>query len=247
MWVFCGGMFRSASTLQFQITARLVEEAGIGQSIGWIDAHRFAETRRLYAHESGFKVVKVHVCPDSIQAEFHRNNALGIYISRDIRDVFSSYLKQRQKPFQFLWNEGFLETCLDNYKIWITLPNMLISAYETVINDLPAEVDQIAQHLNLTISSAQCQAIANDYSLESQHQRIQHFRKQLLQTPLNPNDHREIVDYHDEKTLLHINHIDSAKCGRWQGDLSPVEVDVIEQKVTDWCTQNGYSPRLFLK
>lgn len=38
MWVFCGGMLRSASTLQFQITSRLVTEAGIGQQIGWIDA-----------------------------------------------------------------------------------------------------------------------------------------------------------------------------------------------------------------
>lgn len=50
MWVFCCGMFRSASTLQFQITTRLVKDAGIGQQVGWIDANRFWEVRDLYAN-----------------------------------------------------------------------------------------------------------------------------------------------------------------------------------------------------
>lgn len=247
MWVFCGGMFRSASTLQFQITAQLVKEAEAGYQVGWIDALRFAETQRAYAQKNGLKVVKVHVCTASIQAEFLQDNALGTYIFRDIRDVFSSYLKQRQKSFQVLWDENFIELCLDNYQIWTTLPNMLISTYEDMIQDLPKEVCRIAQHLHLDICPEQCQKIANDYSLETQQKRVKTFRKQLLKTPLDPQDHREIVDYHDEETLLHMNHIDSAKNGRWREDLAPQEAALIEQKVEDWCAQNGYSPTLFLR
>ncbi len=45
-------MYRSASTLQFQITARLVKEAGIGQQIGWIDANRFNEVRLAIVPQS---------------------------------------------------------------------------------------------------------------------------------------------------------------------------------------------------
>ena len=30
MWVFCGGMIRSGSTLQYQIAADLVERLGVG-------------------------------------------------------------------------------------------------------------------------------------------------------------------------------------------------------------------------
>ncbi|MBD1909214.1 MULTISPECIES: sulfotransferase domain-containing protein [unclassified Leptolyngbya] len=247
MWVFCGGMFRSASTLQFQITTRLVKDAGVGEQIGWIDAYRFAEIQRTHTHKPGFKVVKVHVCTESIQAEFLQDNALGIYIFRDVRDVFSSYLKQRQKSFQFIWNEGFLETCLNNYKIWTTLPNTLVSTYQRVMDNPPEEVLRIAHHLNLDINLEECQQIADDYSLESQQQRIECFRKQLLQTPLNPNDHREIVDYHDEETLLHMNHIDSAKRGRWREDLLPEEVALIEEKVIEWCNQHSYNPSLFLQ
>jgi hypothetical protein len=247
MWVFCGGMFRSASTLQFQITARLVNDAGGGRQIGWIDAHRFRETSQRHTDESGFKVVKVHLCTEPIRAEFLRHNALGIYSFRDIRDVFSSYMKQRQKSFQFLWQEGFLETCLDNYQNWTSLPNVLVSTYEDMTERLPQEVHRIAQHLGINLSSATCQTIAADYSLEFQQQRIRHFRNQLLQAPLNPNDHREIVDYHDEETLLHMNHIDSAKSGRWQNDLTVEEVALLEQAVRDWCSQNAYSPSLFLQ
>ena len=66
MWVFCCAMFRSASTLQFQITTRLVKESGSGVQIGWIDATRFAEARSSYADEPGYKVIKVHLCPEPI-------------------------------------------------------------------------------------------------------------------------------------------------------------------------------------
>ncbi|NJL21300.1 MAG: hypothetical protein HC895_11515 [Leptolyngbyaceae cyanobacterium SM1_3_5] len=115
MWVFCCGMFRSASTLQFQITSQLVQESGTGIQVGWIDAKRFAEVRSSYP-DAGYKVIKVHLCPAAIQAEFRAGNALGIYIHRDIRDAYASMMKQRQKSFDFLWNEGFLDTCLESTK-----------------------------------------------------------------------------------------------------------------------------------
>ncbi len=44
---------------------------------------------------------------------------------------------------------------------------------------------------------------------------------------------RSIVDYHDEESLLHMNHIGSAKVGRWQEDLSREEVAMIENKVKE--------------
>lgn len=247
MWVFCCGMYRSASTLQFQITSQLVKEANIGQQIGWIDAKRFAETQTIYAHAPGWQVIKVHLCTDAIATEFIKGNAIGIYISRDIRDVFVSYLKQRQKPFDYLWQVGFIEECLENYKIWTNLPVVLISKYEEVMHNLTHEVQRIAQHLNLEVSPTRCQEIATAYDISQQKQRIAQFKQKLLQTTLNPNDHREMVDYHDEETLLHINHIDSAKAGRWQDDLSASEVALIEHKVDDWCEANGYEPSTFLR
>lgn len=227
-------MFRSASTLQFQITTQLVQESNTGIQVGWIDAKRFQEVRSNYANESGYKVIKIHICPEPIQAEFRAHNAIGIYIHRDIRDVYASMMKQRQKSFDFLWDEGFLDTCLESYQIWTQLPNVLVSNYAEVMADLPREVDRIAQHLKIEMTPDRAHSIAAHHTLDAQRQRITQFRQQLLQTPLNPNDHREIVDYHDEATLLHMNHIDSAKVDRWKEDLTAEQVDRIELRVRDW-------------
>ncbi len=76
MWVFCCGMYRSASTLQFQIATWLVKDAGVGQQVGWIDAKGFSEVRDSYANCTGLKVVKVHLCTDPMISEFMQNQAL---------------------------------------------------------------------------------------------------------------------------------------------------------------------------
>lgn len=248
MWVFCCGMYRSASTLQFQITSRLVKDAGVGQQIGWIPNKRFSELRDVYSSYSEFKVAKVHVCTDLMISEFKQNSALGIYTYRDIRDVYSSYMKLQQKPFEYFWNNEFIATCLDNYKCWTNLPRVLISKYEEIIEDIPGEVERIAKHLKIYLHPSQYQKIAADYTLELQQERVKRFRDKILKMAGNSNDNIEIFkDEHDESNLLHINHIDSAKVSRWKEDLSEKEVSLIENKVKNWCMKNKYEPSIFLQ
>ncbi len=69
MWIFCCGMYCFASTLQFQIAAQLVKNAGVGQQVGWIDWKRFPDACNSYANYSGLKVIKVHNCSESIISE----------------------------------------------------------------------------------------------------------------------------------------------------------------------------------
>jgi hypothetical protein len=239
-------MYRSASTLQFQIATHLVKAANIGEQVGWIDADRFAEVRAAYPDTPELLVIKVHKCTDAIAAEFIRDNARGIYTFRDIRDVYSSMMQQRQKTFECLWQENFLDTCLDNYKGWTMLPNVLISRYERIIEDVANEVRRIAAHLRIELPAEQADQIAASYSLEAQKARIAAFKQNLLQMRRDPNDHRELEDYHDENSLLHMNHINAVKTGRWQDDLTPEAATLIEAKVVDWCKEHGYEPDLFL-
>jgi hypothetical protein len=246
MWIFCCGMYRSASTLQFQLTSRLVKEAGIGQQIGWIDAERFNEVRLSHIDYEKLKVVKVHLCTDAIASEFHQANAKGTYIFRDIRDAYISSMRQRMKTFDQVWNEGFIETCLDNYKAWTTLPGILVSQYEEVIENLTQEVKRIAQHLELDLEPTRYQEIASDYTVSHQKQRVEKFRGELLKVPPQDSD-RSIRDYHDEESLLHVNHIDTGKVGRWQDELPRAEVSQIEAKVCAWCKTHQYSPSTFLR
>lgn len=246
MWVFCCGMYRSASTLQFQITTQLVSDNGVGRQVGWIDADRFANVRVEHQNVSELKVVKVHRCTEPMQAEFARGTAIGIYAFRDVRDVYASMLTQKQKPFEWLWQEGFLRECLDHYHRWTTQPNVLVSAYQEILADPAREVKRIANHLGISIDLDSCQEIANNYSIAAQKERIDSFKEKLFTLQRSPNDHRELIDYHDETSLLHMNHIDAVKTGRWRDDLSNHEVRTIETEVKQWCKETGYEPSIFL-
>jgi hypothetical protein len=250
MWVFCCGMYRSASTLQFQIATRLVEETQTGKRVGWIDALRFAEVREAHQHVDGLKVIKVHRFAEPMGEEFRNGNAIGIYSFRDIRDVYASMMQQQQADFATIWNwndRDFINACLDSYRSWTSLPNTLISRYEAIIENIGAEVKRIADHLGIAMSDADCDEIAAGLTIKRQQERINQFREALLQRSLDPNDHRKLVDYHDEANLLHVNHISSAKSGRWQDDLSLQQIGLIEDKVKSWCQINQYDPSLFLQ
>lgn len=246
MWLFCCGMYRSASTLQFQVTARLVTSAGVGDQIGWIDFRRFSDIKAQHAEHTGYQVIKVHQCSDAIATEFAQNNAVGVYTYRDIRDVYVSSMQQRQKTFEQVWQENFLQQCLENHRHWLELPRVLVSKYIDLTTHLPQEIQRIANHLGITLTADQAAQIAADYAPNQQRARIEQFRQRLLLTPRDPNDHRELVDYHDETNLLHMNHIHSGENGRWREALSMAQVAAIESQVMDWCTQHQWDAAVFL-
>lgn len=172
MWVFCGGMVRSGSTLQFQITVRLVEEAGAGKQVEWAKPNGFPELQQKYAAYTGYKVFKIHECTDAVISEFHQHNAMGVYVFRDLRDVFVSMMRKESVTFKRLWQAPFLNGCLEQYKKWISLPGVLVSRYEDMMVDLPKEVARIATHLGIQLEPQKYNKIAADYGVERQLERI---------------------------------------------------------------------------
>lgn len=233
MWVFCGGMKRSGSTLQFQITARLVEDAGLGKRVEWVHHNRFPELRKKYADYNGWKVFKNHVCTDEMVAEFNRQNAIGVYVYRDIRDVIVSAMRKSSVSFTSIWrNSHLLKTCLDNFHRWTSLPTVLVSIYEEMIADLPGEVKRIANHLGIALDYSECERVASEYTIERQKKRI----KESMNTALR----QEGDALFDPHSLLHINHIDSGSIGKWRHELTPRQVALIESEAGEWLVANGY-------
>jgi hypothetical protein len=45
----------------------------------------------------------------------------------------------------------------------------------------------------------------------------------------------------DSKTLLHANHIDSGKVGRWRDELSEAQVQILNRTFEKWMPLLGYS------
>ena len=165
-------MYRSGSTLQFQITAAIVENAGLGKRIEWVKPKRFKEIRKKYANYDDLKVFKSHVCTDAMVSEFINHDAMGIYVFRDLRDVVVSMMQKESKTFNEIWNSGFLEICLVNFQRWTNLPRVLLSKYEEIIKDLPGEVKRISNHLGIFMDKSKFNQIALDYSIDKQQTRI---------------------------------------------------------------------------
>lgn len=235
MWIFCCGMQRSGSTLQFQITARLVEEAGLGRRVEWVKPERFGKLRKELANEEGWKVFKIHVCTDKMAKEFKHGNAMGVYTYRDLRDVFVSTMRKYDTSFAQLYEGGFLEDCLEQYRRWTALPRVLTSKYEDMIADLPREVARIAAHLGLDLPAETYEHIANEHTLERQKERIAE--------AINNGALVEGVIkgmFYNPDTNLHTNHIHEGAVGGWKNVLSAAQAAQIEDEAGDWLVAHGY-------
>jgi hypothetical protein len=233
MWIFCCGMQRSGSTLQFQIAARLVEDSGLGRRVEWVPPEKFPELRARYADEPGWKVFEHHVCTPAMAEEFERGNAVGIYSYRDLRDVFVSNMKKFSVSFDDLWSGGFLDKSLGNYRRWTALPRVLVSRYETIIADPATEVRRIAEHLALPLDEERCRRIAQEYSVESQRKRIAGFDQDSLRDGV-------AGARYDPSSMLHVNHLQGGIVGDWKSRLKRREVALIEERGFAWLTEHGY-------
>lgn len=235
MWIFCCGMPRSGSTLQFQITARLVEDSGLGKRVEWCRPADFPRLRNKYSNYKKMKVFKSHVATDDIIQEFDRQNAMGVYIYRDIRDVVVSHMRKYSTGFQDLLKIKFIDKWIGNYYKWVNLEQVLVSKYEEVFSDLGTEVKRISNHLGLSLSQPRCLEIAAEFALNKQLDRIEKFKTTLPPRELNENG----VTF-DPHSLLHTDHIHSGEIGAWKKYLTGKEVREIEGKAGKWLETNGY-------
>lgn len=232
MWIFCGGMNRSGSTLQFQLTAHLVEQAGRGKRVDWITPDEFPQLREKLAGQAEWKVFKTHRCTPEILAEFQAGNAKAVYIYRDVRDVIVSRINRTGGTFSGLWR-GTLISILKNYRQWTSLDGVLISRYEDVVVDVAGEVRRIAAHLDIPISHEESQQVAAEYTPERQLARIQ----EAKQTGLVERSPKVAFD---PVSNLHTNHIRSGKSKQWASVLTRRQVAQIESRAGSWLVANGY-------
>ncbi|MDJ0507683.1 MAG: sulfotransferase domain-containing protein [Crocosphaera sp.] len=231
MLIICCGMMRSGSTLQYQLTVEILEKTGKGKGCGEI---RNSNCQELLEKDSStsMQVFKVHQFRHlkGVKKAIADKQAKGIYIYRDIRDVTVSLMKMRKATFErLIFETGEIKECIRDFYNWTNLDNMLISRYESMVNNLPQEVLKIAEHLNIDISQEDAQEIADHYSIEQQKKRI----KQWKNNQVNEN-------LYDPKSLLHGNHISSGQHNQWNKILTPIQVAYLESISKDWLSLVNY-------
>jgi hypothetical protein len=235
MWIFCCGMIRSGSTVQYEITQDIIETQAGGKGLGFVRPQQFIDlSSRHDAREQHF-VIKCHAFIADALPLFVTGQARAIYVYRDLRDVVVSMMRKQRRDFDSRWVRGLLRNCLTASREWQNVGHILVSRYEDMVGDLRGEAHRIAEHLGMQISDQYARELADKYALEQQKRRIQgfDFRSVGIRT--------ESGSWMDPKTLLHDDHIHSGASGHWKTKLLPLQVAFIEACAQDWMVRHGYS------
>lgn len=233
-WVFCCGMKRSGSTLQYQITKEIVESAGVGKAIGGVYRSTFNDVYDKYAEDDGLLVVKCHDYFSDMQRLSDAQKVKAIYSYRDIRDVIVSMLNATDQSFWHLMRAGFVERMLNNYQHWTTMQDVMVTQYENMVADVPAEVSKIARFLEISLDEQTSKDIAERYELKRQKERIEKGNFPVTETGrIKP----------DPQSLLLHRHINSGASEQWRHALTAMQIGLIEDIAEQWMIAHKYVPQ----
>lgn len=234
MWIFCGGMFRSGSTLQFQIASHLVEDRGLGRRVTWHRPDAFDEVRRANPAHRESLVFKAHGLTPAMREEVEKNGARVLTVHRDIRDVVVSAMRKNANPFRKIWRNNRLKHWTNRFDEWAALPGALVARYDELVASLPHEVHRIASHLGLTLRADEAESIAEAYRIDRQIERTEAVRRRRA-------SEGKTLKF-DPHSLLHHNHIASGSSGAFRQVLSPAQIRAIEDECGEWMARWGYLP-----
>lgn len=241
-WIFCAGMIRAGSTLQYQIASSIIEKANLGKRHSYASEDIFYKiataqnTRRIKSNlrepidvmleRYEFMTFKAHKCHDDFQRLMHEQEAMAVYCYRDIRDVANSFMKKYNVSFQFVLEH--LENAINNYYYWKHLPNVYMSKYENFTTNIFDEVKNISSFLKINLSNDALNEIADNHTIEKQKMIMQEVKNS------NPELSQSEIKY-DEFSLIHHNHIQDDRIV-----LTPEEYDQLTEKYCYWLYDHKY-------
>lgn len=234
MFIFCCGMMRSGSTVQYNLTTELIQSVGKGDTIGWAERDDFLKIANKYIKTQKYHIVNLHNYFEEAAELIKNGDALAIYVFRDIRDVVVSIMNMSGSKFRHIVGNNFIERQLNNYYRWAGTSRIYVSKYEEIVKDLGAETFNIAKFLGLNISRTLAKEIGNKYELQKQ-------KKRMATFDYNKYGKQSGKGFYDPKTQLHNNHIHSGASGQWQSTLSPLKIGFIEDIAHNWLIDNGYA------
>ena len=233
-WIFCCGMIRSGSTLQYQIVADLVETFNLGYRVGFVTEEEFLEIYAEKKKENKFLVVKTHECFDIATELLNQNNASGFYTLRDLRDVILSCMRKFNLTFEKLIEKKWIDYAIEQGDCWRECKNILISKYEDIILSPVEEFKKYASHTGLKISEKYTEKLIEKYSLNKQLNRI----KEIRPNGLNIIEKEKAI--YDSTSLLHSDHIHKGQIEGWKDELTESQIELIENKYRSWLVANKY-------
>lgn len=224
-WIFSAGMVRSGSTLQYQIAERLLEVAGVGKSLGFVDNEaEFIELTEKQSDASTPFLVKVHNCSPLMQSLIDEETTCVLYTYRDLRDVVVSMEKAFSQSPEVVVRD-WLIGCREDEARWRSGSACFVWPFEKC-NDVLGQVRAMARFLELKINDKVCIQIADSLSVASQQKKIDQVDNTLVE--------------HLGDKLLHSRHINSVPNGDWLRVLDGELRWKAEYDHAEWLNGKGY-------
>lgn len=236
MIIFCCGMSRSGSTVQYQIARHIAEKylggVGIGMSYPNIKKKLFDN-----AIESNIVVKSEQYIPWARDL-LEKDLAIGIGIYRDYRDVVVSLMRfyriratykekvNRTGAFaQVIKNSG--AQALRWQSRWETEKNVTFFRYEDFWPNLERMADNVAKLLNVSLSVSEIAEIEKMFTLDRNSERI--------------DELDDWIDIND--SLLTKAHISTnmGKPGQYMNVLTEKQIAIVEKDAGKWLENHGYT------
>lgn len=233
-WVFCAGMIRSGSTLQFQLASSIIEATSLGRRMKYAAESEFESVLKATPESDELKIFKAHVCTPPMANLCRSGSAVVLYCYRDIRDVAVSAMRKFSMTFESLVEARWLDQAISDFSAWTSMPRVLISKYEEMIGSIGDEAFRISGFLGAGIGNVDLKAISDDFSIPAQLERIKALR-QRYPSMIAASD---IV--FDDKELLHHNHIHKGEIGAWRSELPSVQQRFLTDRYRSWLLSTGY-------
>ena len=230
-WIFCGGMLRSGSTLQYNIAAEIVERSSIGRREVWVDDHGayFAN-----ATTRGATVFKSHVLSRSLDHLLRTSQSLALISFRDVRDATASWQSKTRTQLSVAEGVRFSEKAIKLFEPWEQLSSKCAfsSKYEDVVADIPAEVKRMAEWLGVVLDQSEIKAIGDFVSIPSMAQTLKNSGPDTLT--------QSGAHTWNTKTLVHTDHLNGGDIGRYKKELSRELTEELTHLHSDWLLSHGY-------
>jgi len=241
MWVFAGGMFRSGSTLQYQIVSDLIERAGMGERCEWMMPEDFAGlAERLGAAGDGvlpMRVFKTHVCKHPMRERLRDGRAMGVSVHRDLRDVIVSGAQKAGVEPSPDYTSEMVTGCLACADGWPDVPSLRAWSYERLTRDSAGVALEMAEHLGVACTPELACELGRRYGADEQRERIARAVAEGRMKQSVPGSE----NWHAEGDLLHANHLRDGRTGKWRDSLPAESLRIIEDLAGDWLIKHGYT------
>ncbi|USN97936.1 MAG: hypothetical protein H6810_07005 [Phycisphaeraceae bacterium] len=236
MWVFAGGMFRSGSTLQYQIVSTLIEQAGLGRRVEWRMPEEFVQLADETGEPDEMLVFKTHVCKHPMRERLRDGRALAVAAHRDLRDVIVSGADKDGRELTPDYCRELAGGCLACYNGWPTCDAIRWWPYDRLTHDTASVTLEMAGHLDLPCTPDLARALADEFAPDRQRRRIDDAVREGQMVAARPGGRLR----HTRGDLLHPNHLKDGRTGKWRDRLSPESLAVIEEVAGEWLTTHGY-------